>query len=149
RLQELNSAGVKHYRAGRLEEAASALGKALEVARRLYPRTEFPDGDPDLAASLNNLASVLQARGKFAEAEPLFRDALDMKRRHYRRQDDPDLALSLNNLANVLEAQGKYAEAEPLYRDAVAMCRRLYPNRDHPDLARGLNNLAGVLQARG
>jgi tetratricopeptide (TPR) repeat protein len=68
---------------------------------------------------------VLWARGKYADAETLYREALAMRRRLYPKQDHPDLAASLNNLANVLKDQGKHAGAEAVYRAALAMYRRL------------------------
>src|SRR5262249_19308745 len=77
------------------------------------------------AHSLNNLAFLLQARGEHARAEPLFREALDMRRalfpRHKFPDGHPDLALSLNNLASLLQARGEYARTEPLFREALDM----------------------------
>jgi CHAT domain-containing protein/tetratricopeptide (TPR) repeat protein len=145
---ELANAGVKHYQAGQLAEATEALEKALAAARRLYPATEFPDGHPNLDVSLNNLARVLQDREKLADAEPLFREVVEMLRRRYPERDHPHLAEGLTSLAQVLQAQGKYADAEPLLRDALEMKRRLYPKQDHPYLAVSLSSLATVLQAQ-
>jgi CHAT domain-containing protein/Tfp pilus assembly protein PilF len=102
---------------------------------------------PDLALSLKALAVVLQDQQRYADAEPLLREALAMYQRLY-KGDHPDLALSQTNLAFVLQAHGKYADAEPLFREALAMNRRLHKG-DHPDLALSLNNLAFVLQAQG
>jgi len=149
RWKELTSAGDKYYETRKLTEATETYAKALAVARRLYPATEFPDGHPDLAASLNELAVVLRVRSKLADAEPLSRAALEMRRRLHSGQDHPDLAESLNNLAIVLRARAKYTDAEPLYREVLEMNRRLFPKQDHLDLARSLNNLASVLNARG
>jgi CHAT domain-containing protein/tetratricopeptide (TPR) repeat protein len=143
--QELNQAGVKAYRAGKLDEATAALEKALAAARQLYPKQDHPD----LANGMNNLASVLLERGKVADAEPLFREALEMQRRLYPKQDHPELANSLNNLGRVLQARAKFADAEELFRDALEMRRRLYPKQDHPHVAISLDNLAGVLRRRG
>jgi tetratricopeptide (TPR) repeat protein len=53
---------------------------------------------PDVATSLNNLAALYQAQGRYGEAEPLYQRSL-----HIREQqlgaDHPDVATSLNNLA--------------------------------------------------
>jgi CHAT domain-containing protein len=76
--QELTTAGIKQYQAGKVAEAAKSLEEGLAIARRLYPRAEYADGHPVLAVSLNNLAMVLQAEGKYADAEALCRDALRM-----------------------------------------------------------------------
>jgi len=146
--KELNSTGTKHYQVGHLVEATEWREKGLAAARQLYPPAEFPDGHPNLALSLNELGFMFQARAKYAEAEPPFREALEMRRRLYRGQDHSALALSLNNLAYVLQVRGQYGEAEPLFRDALEMRGRLYPKQDHPDLALSLKNLAYLLQAR-
>jgi CHAT domain-containing protein len=92
---------------------------------------------------------MLQEQGKYADAETLHREALEMMRRLFPKQDHPNLAMSLNSLANVLWAQGKYADAESLHREALEVRRRLYPKQDHPDLALSLNNLAIMLQEQG
>jgi CHAT domain-containing protein len=141
RLRELHKAGLRQYQAGRVEEAAETLAKALETARRLYRKQDHPA----LATTLNTLATVFVAQGKYADAESCFREALEMHRRLHPRQDHPLLAASLNNLAILLRVQRRDAEAEPLSREALEMRRRLYPNQDHPDLANSLNNLALVL----
>jgi CHAT domain-containing protein/Tfp pilus assembly protein PilF len=149
RWQELTRAAVQAQRGGQLGEAAAAWEKALAAARQLYPVSEFADGHPDLAASLANLALLCQARGRFAQAEPLFREALQMRRRLCGNQDHPAVAQSENNLAGLYLALGRYTDAEPLFRETLAMYRRLYPQQDHPSLAIGLNNLALVLHERG
>jgi tetratricopeptide (TPR) repeat protein len=100
-----------------------------------------------LATSLNNLANLYYNQGKYSEAEPLYLDALEMRRRLF-TNDHPDVASSLNNLANLYYNQGKYSEAEPLYLDALEMRRRLFTN-DHPDVASSLNNLALLYHNQG
>src|SRR5262249_32888233 len=71
KFKELTDAMVRFDRAGKLPEAAEAAQKALETARRLYPKQDHPT----LAASLNNLAIVLQKQGKYADTETFFREA--------------------------------------------------------------------------
>ena len=66
----------------------------------------FKGDHPDVASSLNNLAALLQAQGKLADAEPLFQDALDMPKRLF-KGDHPDVATSLNNLAVLLPGPGE------------------------------------------
>ncbi|MFN9559165.1 MAG: tetratricopeptide repeat protein, partial [Dolichospermum sp.] len=100
-----------------------------------------------LATSLNNLALLYHNQGKYSEAEPLYLDALEMKRRLF-TGDHPDVATSLNNLASLYHKQGKYSEAEPLYLDALEMTKRLFTG-DHPNIATSLNNLAGLYDSQG
>jgi CHAT domain-containing protein/tetratricopeptide (TPR) repeat protein len=93
------------------------------------------------------VAFSLDAQRKYAEAEPLYRKALAIKR-NVLGEDHPDTATGYNNLALNQKAQGKYAEAEPLYRKALAI-RRNVLGEDHPETATSYNNLAGNLNARG
>jgi hypothetical protein len=69
--------------------------------------------------SINNLASLLQDQGKLAEAEPLLRVCLAVRRRVL-GEDHPSTLMSIDNLASLLQDQGKLAEAEPLLRDCLA-----------------------------
>src|SRR6476620_3672591 len=77
---ELNTAAIKAFGEGKYPEAQKAFEDALAVARRLYPKDEFPGGHANLAVNLSNLAMLLQAQGKLAEAEPLSKEALEMTR---------------------------------------------------------------------
>ncbi|OBQ28790.1 MAG: hypothetical protein AN483_13835 [Aphanizomenon flos-aquae MDT14a] len=100
-----------------------------------------------LATSLNNLANLYYNQGKYSEAEPLYLDALEMRKQLF-TGDHPDVASSLNNLALLYHNQGKYSEAEPLYLDALEMTKRLFTG-DHPDVASSLNNLALLYHNQG
>lgn len=144
---KFDDAGFNAYQAGKFPAAEKGWMAGLEVARRLYPKTEFPDGHANLAQSLNNLAALYQHQGKWSEAEPLFKDALDMRRRLF-KGDHSSLATSMNNLAALYEAQGKLSEAEPLYKDALDMLRRVFKG-DHPNMASSMSHLAGLYQTQG
>ena len=71
----------------------------------------------------NNLASLYQTQGRYAEAEPLYKRALAIREKAL-GPDHPTVATSSNNLAHSYDAQGRYAEAEPLYKRALAIRRR-------------------------
>ena len=100
-----------------------------------------------LATSLNNLAVLYDNQGRYSEAELLYLDALEMRRRLF-TGDHPDVASSLNNLAGLYYKQGRHSEAEPLYLDALEMRKRLFTG-DHPDVASSLNNLALLYNNQG
>jgi tetratricopeptide (TPR) repeat protein len=70
----------------------------------------FSGDHPDVASSLNNLAGLYLSQGRNADAEPLYRQALEMERRLF-SGDHPDVAISLNNLAGLYESQGRNGEA--------------------------------------
>ncbi|NEQ70120.1 MAG: CHAT domain-containing protein, partial [Symploca sp. SIO2D2] len=101
----------------------------------------------DVATSLNNLAGLYESQGRYEEAEPLYHQALEMRRRIL-GQEHRDVASSLNNLAFLYKSQGRYEEAEPLYRQALEMWRRLL-GQEHPDVATSLNNLALLYKSQG
>ena len=73
--------------------------------------------------SLNNLACLYQAQGDYPRAEPLYRQALEIRKKVL-GENHPDYAISLNNLARLYRAQGDYPRAEPLCRQAVTIIRR-------------------------
>jgi tetratricopeptide (TPR) repeat protein len=64
---------------------------------------------------VNSLALLLEAQGKLAEAEPLYRRALEGREQQLGAHH-PSTLTSVNNLAMLLRTQGKLAEAELLYR---------------------------------
>src|SRR5262245_52180816 len=71
KARALNEEGGRLYQSGRLSESRGRFEAALEVRRRLFPPSGYPDGHPELAASLSNLAAILQVQGQAAAAEPL------------------------------------------------------------------------------
>jgi tetratricopeptide (TPR) repeat protein len=97
------------------------------------------------STALNNLAGLLKATNRLAEAEPLVRRALAIDETSY-DNDHPNVARDLNNLALLLKATNHLAEAEPLMRRALAIIEASYGN-DHPYVAGVLNNLALLLKA--
>ena len=98
---------------------------------------------PDTAASYNNVAYSLNAQGRYGEAKPLLRKALEISKREL-GEDHPDTAASYNNVAYNLDNQRRYGEAEPLYQKALEIRKRVL-GEDHPDTARSYNNVASNL----
>ncbi|XRB17491.1 EF-hand domain-containing protein [Pseudoscourfieldia marina] len=94
-----------------------------------------------------DVAELLRNQGKYADAEPLYREALDGHRRELGDAHLDTLA-SINNLANLLSDQGKYADAEALYREALNGLRRVLGDA-HPATLQSINNLALLLQNQG
>ena len=85
--------------------------KSLDTNRRLRR-----DDLPTTAASMNNLASILQAKGELAEAESLFRQVVQRCGELF-GQNHPYTLGTMKNLAKVLSEQGKLAEAEPIFAE--------------------------------
>ncbi|WP_133158959.1 tetratricopeptide repeat protein, partial [Microcystis aeruginosa] len=65
------------------------------------------DNHPHVATSLNNLAALYESQGRYTEAEPLYLEALDLKKQLL-GDNHPHVATSLNNLAALYESQGRY-----------------------------------------
>ena len=135
------AAGDKAYRQGNYLEAEKQLVAALKEAEGLGPQ------DPRLATTLNYLALVYDAQGKYADAEPLYKRSLAILENAL-GPEHPDVAKSLNNLALLYHHQGKYAKAEPLYMRSLAISERAL-GPEHPQVATGLNNLAEIYRAEG
>ena len=114
--------------------------KAIELQKEL-------NLEIDLAASLNNLALLYNSQGRYSEAEPLYLQALEL-RKHLLGEDHPDVATSLNNLAGLYYSQGRYDQAEPLLVQALELSKRLL-GENHPYVATNLNNLAGLYDSQG
>ena len=115
------------------------------IAALAIHEKSYGPGHAEVAIDLNNLAQLLKATNRMAEAEPLFRRALAILKKSY-GPIHPEVGIDLNNLAQLLQATNRMAEAEPLLRRALAIAEKSY-GPDHPDVARVLNNLAQLLQA--
>src|SRR5438876_543262 len=100
-------------------------------------------GPRDQAGDLNNRAVSFRSQGRYDEAEPLFRQALDIMERTKGR-DHLDVAIILNNLGELYYMQGRYAEAEPLYQRALAIKEKVLGSDDLA-LATTLENYAALL----
>lgn len=62
------------------------------------------ENHPAVAATLNNLAVLYGKRGKYRDAEPLCKRALDIREKVLGREH-PDVAKQLNNLALLCQNQ--------------------------------------------
>ena len=131
-------AGNEAYRQGDYQGAEKQWTAGLRIAEQLGP------DDHRLGTSLNNLAALYQAQGKYAEAEPLYKRSLAIRERIL-GPEHPDVAQSLNNIALLYHTQGKYAEAEPIYQRSLAIWdKALGP--EHPHVAQSLENYAALLR---
>ena len=65
----LNMRAIGLYQAGKVAEAMKAFAEVLEMREGLYPRARYPEGHPDLAQSLNNLAVITYSQGDFAKED--------------------------------------------------------------------------------
>jgi tetratricopeptide (TPR) repeat protein len=96
------------WRLAKGEEAITACESLVSRAK-----TDFGDQSPEYASQLYNLASAVQAQGRFPEAETLYNEALEIACATI-CTGHPDYAGHLNNLAHCLLAQDRPAEARSL-----------------------------------
>ncbi|MBD2515453.1 tetratricopeptide repeat protein [Nostoc sp. FACHB-973] len=101
----------------------------------------------DLAANFNNLAGLYRATGRYSEAEPLYQQALQLRKRLL-GENHPAYATSLNNLAGIYKSTGQYSKAELLYQQALELRKRLL-GENHADVVASLNNLALLYDEQG
>jgi tetratricopeptide (TPR) repeat protein len=125
--------GPKHFETANAEWHLRAL-------RRVAPMSHEDRLAYESARTINEQAETLIKRGKYAEAQPLFEKALEIRRRLL-TDDHPSTAESYINLGYNLYLRGRYKEAQPLYEKALEILRRLLTD-DHPLTAESYNNLA-------
>lgn len=69
---------------------------------------------PSVASSLSDLAALYSSQGKYEQAQPLYKRALQIREQKL-GPEHPNTAISLNNLASLYQVQEMYTDAQPLY----------------------------------
>ncbi|WP_147094558.1 tetratricopeptide repeat protein, partial [Nitrosococcus oceani] len=83
--------------------------------------------------TLNNLAALYEAQGRYAQAEELYHRSLAI-REQLLGPDHPEVAIMLNNLAGLYRATGLGEKAESLYDRSLAVMEKIFGPR-HPNTA--------------
>jgi tetratricopeptide (TPR) repeat protein len=96
---------------------------------------------------MGNLANMYSVAGRFAEAEQLLRQTLEIELRTLGPQHSDTLA-SLDVLGLTLKYEKRYAESEKIYRETLERRRRAL-GVEHPDLATTAYDFACVLALEG
>lgn len=121
-----------------------ACDSAWSWALRTRENSSQPE-DSVHGALLANMGSLFFMQAKYAEAEPYYSRALDVKRAVF-GENHLQTAIGMGNLAAAFSGQFKYPQAEPLYQKALAILEiKLGP--DHVKVATTLRNLAIALAA--
>jgi CHAT domain-containing protein/Tfp pilus assembly protein PilF len=142
RVGKLNDEMMTLLRHNRIAEAAT-LGREIVAIER----KALPEGHPDIALSLNNLALYLEQLGQHAEAKTCFEEALDIQRKTL-PEGHPDIAASLDCLGTCLPVMGQHARARACLEEALDIRRKVLPKGD-PSIAASLNNLGMLLRNIG
>ena len=144
-----------------LELLITYLLPALDVLAEVDAQKEFQDltlqfegllgqlkltSSPELARSLDHLASLYKDQGRYNDAEPLYLRALEIRKSQF-GEAHPSFAASINNLAELYRLQARYPEAEQLYLQALAIWEKL--GTDNLDIAPALNNLGLLYTDQG
>ena len=146
----LDTIGDVYRSLGLFKEARPLLDEALALRLR-----HLGADHPDVATSLFHLGWWHAETGDVAEAEKLYRRALELRTRRLRqanseaerRQAELSVAECKLNLGWALALTGE-PEAEPLFRDVLAV-REKYLGPKHEDVAVAKAGLAAVLIDRG
>jgi tetratricopeptide (TPR) repeat protein len=135
----LDKAGSYLHGRAASAEAEPLLREGLALGEKALGREHI-----DIAACLNNLASLLFETVRHTEAEQLYREAIAIGEKTLGREH-PDVAIRLSNLAGLFQNTARHTEAEALYREAIAIGEKTL-GREHPNVAIWLNNLAGLFR---
>jgi serine/threonine protein kinase/tetratricopeptide (TPR) repeat protein len=138
----LQHLGAAQFATGNLNAAEKSIRQALEIRERLLSAD-----DPDVAASMGQLALLFYSRGEWAQSEAASREALAVQRKRF-GEHSRQVADSLNRLSSALYGQGRLEEAEATARDVLALRRELL-GEDHPDVVAALGNLGSMLREQG
>ena len=131
--------GLSLHRVGRYAAADSLFNAwTKEIAR------ESPPLDDARADQLIELGNMLEIRRQMPRAEPLFVEALRIRRRLY-GDNHPEVAAGLEELGSFYADWQRPAQADSALTAAVAMYRGIYPG-GHPDLAAALRVRAVFLE---
>ncbi len=108
---------------------------------------EYGEGSEEHANSLNNLAVIYLIQEQYKEAEPLYKQTLDIKKNIF-GDKHKSTANTLSNLAGLYQKQERYKEAEPLLKESIIIKKELL-GESHPDTAISINNLAEIYVEQG
>ena len=131
-----------YERIGRGDLAMPQAHAALEIVDRIGAQQE-----PEACEAMQMMGELLENRDRLAEAEGMYRRALEGRRRAL-GEDDPATLTSMTYLAKALRRQQKFDAAEPLLADALARCRRTLGTDDWRTCA-AMHAMALLLRERG
>ena len=132
---ELDFQGRSCEEEGKLQELVAAQRKLLG------------NEHPDLAQSLNLLASALKNEDKLADSEVVRREALSIQQKHL-GEVTPEVGQTLFNLGELLTDEGKLAEAETIHREALNIRKKVF-GQNSTLLSMSLASLGQVLEKEG
>jgi serine/threonine protein kinase/TPR repeat protein len=157
--QKANTEAAKSQQVARfLEDMLQSVGPSVAVGRDTTILQEILDKaaqrvgeelneQPEVKADMRDtIGDVYFALGKYAVAETMLREAIEIRRKLSGNKNNLDLAQALDDLGVTLEAQSKADEAIELHREALAIRRKVLGDQ-HPAVAKSLSHLGNALSA--
>jgi len=138
-----HSIGQTYYGLGLYDLAEAQAQRAYDLRLKVYGRDNLKT-----ATSLSYVVALLEARGEFAKAEILAREAVRMTERAP-DADAGNRGNMLDNLARLVQSQGRLDEAYTIQKEAIAWRRQATDSVGRASLVYGLNNLAVSLTYQG
>ena len=135
------SLGDRYARIGLIEQARVLVSDALATRHR-----ELGEDHPDTFESAIYLCGLLQAQGKYAEAEVQLRRALERARTVLGEEHLTTLS-AIESMGVLLSSQGNLEEAEEHYGEALRRYRFLLGDTD-PTTLDAITGMASVLLAQ-
>jgi tetratricopeptide (TPR) repeat protein len=142
RVRTLIASGSTLYLAGKYDDAAGALSRAVELAR-----TSLTAADPLRSVALTGLADVLMQLEEFSQAIQLCQEALVADRKRG-PEDAAVMARTLSTMAQAYFYSGDLAAAEAPMREALRV-REQVLGMHHALTAQSLTDLGGLLYQSG
>jgi eukaryotic-like serine/threonine-protein kinase len=129
---------------GLVYEEQGKLAESLEVKQRVLAAREklYGADHPDVAISLNNMASTLMLMGRSEEALAAMQRVLSIRERA-NGPEHLETGQALHNMGELLRHLGRYAEALDHHRRARAIFER-DSGPENQIVAQSLENTAGV-----
>ncbi|MEM1151061.1 MAG: tetratricopeptide repeat protein [Pseudomonadota bacterium] len=112
----LANLAVSHNALGQSDPALERSGQALAIWQKV-----LPPGDARLGTSLNTHGGLLLKDGQTVEAEGLLREALELRRRAYGRDDHPNVKNTVSWLVSCLLVLARGGDTEKR-ADAERLC---------------------------
>lgn len=141
-VRVLNNLGMIYRGTGRYRLAAPYVKETVEIAEKYFPKRQ------ELPMSLSNEGALLNDLGQYAEAEAVYKRALETWKTNIRKDSDTKLAAIYNGLGRSLREQGKLEEAQQAAEKALAM-REKETGKNSVECAEVMENLAKILQKQG
>jgi tetratricopeptide (TPR) repeat protein len=145
---ELENLGSYYHGVGRDAEAEPMLNRALALTQRVLQQRGASDlTETNVASAMKPLAELERDRGRYAEAEKLYLQSLDLDQK-WVVPDDSSLVPGLIDLAVLYRRERKYPEAEAVYTRALAIGENSFSPGERR-VSQALNELTSVYVAQG